>query len=106
MDENTIAAYREARSRWAYEHESAFRNEVADICSEFGIEAKVTDMDRVCAICVRGLSFGYPAEYRLTEILAPEEMREGFLAYASDIVKKYRKEFADSRKEEVTDESV
>ena len=92
-------AYIVARRKWAHEQERPFRNDVMDLMESFGIDAEEDLLDRICGICVNNLLFGYPAEYRLAELIAGQD-RDSVLEQTMLLLRKYRAGFAETRRKQ------
>lgn len=92
-------AYIAARRKWAHEHEQPFREDVKNLIESLEIDADEALLDRICGICVNNLMFGYPAEYRLAELIAGQD-RDSVLEQAMLLLRKYRAAFAETRRKQ------
>ena len=95
MKENskTKSPYTEARAKWAKAQTELFLNALEQIGTGAGI--KITPMMYVRAykICIEEYRFGYPAEYKIAELISTDETYEQVLAIMSEVMKSFRRAF-------------
>lgn len=94
-----MSKYNEVRFSWALSREEEFRKDVTALCEEYGIALTDEALKNVVYECLEVLKFGYPAEYRLAELLTSDRAsRDELVPDAMAIMKRHRVSFATREK--------
>jgi len=91
--EEAKAKYEEAKRRFAREHTESFLTILEKVGDEMG--TKITPMQYVRAykLCIEEYKFGYPAEFKIAELISTDDTYEQTLAIMTAVMKKYRLAF-------------
>ena len=93
--------YSSVRAKWAFEQRGEFKTRLCKDIPELKDESKGELLEEICRVCVDVLKFGYPAEYRLAELLTlttDDDMESDvMLPYTKELVKTFRLDFQAKR---------
>ena len=89
--------YREARAKWARANTALFLEALEKVGEQMGL--KITPLQYVKAykVCVEDCRFGYPAEFKVAEIIATDETYVQVLAIMTALMKRFRLDFFRTR---------
>ena len=85
--------YAEARRKWAKEHAEPFLNIFRKIGEEMGADITPIQYVQAYKLCIEEYKFGYPGEYKLSELISTEETYEQTLAIMTEVMKRFRLAF-------------
>ncbi len=95
------SAYAEARSKWAKAHTEMFLNTLEQVGAGLGIGITPIQYVRAYKLCVEDLKFGYPAEYKLAELISTDENYGQVFLIMEELMKRYRLAFQKERKRQI-----
>ena len=93
--------YAEARSKWAKAHAEMFLSALEQIGEGLGIRVTPIQYVKAYKLCVEDLKFGYPAEYKLTELISTDGNYGQVLPIMEELMKRYRLAFQKERKKQI-----
>ena len=92
-ENNENNKYKEVRKRWARENAELFLNTLDKVGQEIGTELVPMDYVRAYKLCIEKYEFGYPAEYKVAELISTEETYEQALVIMTALMKRFRVDF-------------
>ncbi len=103
MKNNSITnnTYNEARAKWAKGQTEVFLSVLEQIGNNTGLKITPVQYVRAYKLCIEEFKFGYPTEYKITELIATEESYENVLAIMSEVMKRFRLAFQQKHKKQI-----
>ena len=80
------------------EQTELFLNTLESVGEKVGIRITPIQYVKAYKICIEDLKFGYPAEYKVSELISTDETYEQTLVIMTTIMKRFRLEFYKSIK--------
>lgn len=90
--------YKEARARWAHNQGEVFLNALQKVGADAGVSITPMQYVKAYKLCIEEYKFGYPAEFKLAELISTDETYDQILATLSSLMKWFRIEFNKSIK--------
>lgn len=85
--------YVEARAKWAKEQTELFLNALEQIGNSQGIRVTPLQYVKAHKMCIEEYGFGYPAEYKIAELISTEVTYEQILIITAELMKRFRLAF-------------
>ena len=89
-NQNESSEYKEARKKWSCENAELFLNTLTKVGEETGAELTPMDYVRAYKLCVEKYQFGYPAEFKIAELISTDDSYEQALAIMEAVMKQFR----------------
>lgn len=91
--EEAKAKYEEAKRKFAREHTESFLTALEKIGNEMGLKITPIQYVKAYKLCIEKYKFGYPAEFKIAELISDDDTYEQTLAIMTAVIKKYRLAF-------------
>ena len=89
--------YREARAKWARGKTELFLKSLEKVGAQTGLQITPLQYVKAYKVCVEECRFGYPAEYKVTELIADDETYGQVLAIMTAVMKRFRLDYYRTR---------
>lgn len=93
--------YHDARKKWARGHAELFLNALERLGRKTGTTLTPMQYVKAYNICVEDLMFGFPAEFKIAELISPDETDELTLEILTELMKRFRLDFYRTRKKQL-----
>ena len=90
--------YTAARAKWAQENSELFLNTLEKVGIRMGVKITPIQYVKAYKLCIEEFKFGYPAEYKIAEIISTDETYEQILTIMINMMKSFRQEYYKTRK--------
>lgn len=85
--------YREARAKWARANTELFLKSLEKVGEQMGLQITPLQYVKAYKVCVEECRFGYPAEFKVAELIADDETYEQVLAIMTAVMKRFRLDY-------------